>query len=86
MGVRIGCGGVSLTCHMPDAPLQAPFRTTSPCFCTVMVLAVNLSVQPSSNICLMDISVPDWRWGNMWAVLALVDSNDLRLSYTLWVA
>ena len=34
----------------------------------------------------MEISAPSWRWGNMCAVLALVDNKGLRLSYALLVA
>ena len=71
---------------MPDSPLRVPFRTNSPCFYTVMVVAVNVAVQPSSHSCPLDISAPDWRWRNMWDVLALVDSEGLRLSYDLWIA
>ena len=86
MGVGLGCGGVILNCHMPASPLRVPSRTTSPCFCTVMVVAANVDVQPSSHSCPMDISAPDRRWGNMWAVFALVESKGIRCSYALWVA
>ena len=86
MGVGLGCGGVSLTCHMPGSTLRLPSRNTSLCFCTVMVVAVNVAVHPSSHICHTDISAPDQRWGKMWAVFPLVDSKGIRLSSTLWVA
>ena len=34
----------------------------------------------------MEISAPDWSWGEMCAVLALVDNKDMGLSSALWVA
>ena len=80
------CVGVSLTCHMPAATLQVPSRTNSTCLFTVMVVAVNVAVHPSSHSCPMYISDPGWRWGNIWAVLDLVDSIGLWLSSALWVA
>ena len=51
-----------------------------------MCVAVNVVVQPSSHSCPMEISVPDWRWGKMCAVLDLVDNKGVRLSSALWVA
>ena len=66
------CDGVSLTCHMPASPLRLPSRTTSPCLCTVVVVAVNVAVQPSSHSCSMEISAPDWRWGKMWDIFPLL--------------
>ena len=85
VGVGLGCGGISLTFRMPAAPLQVPFMNTSTCFCTVMLVSANVAVQPSPHSCPMDIIDPDWRWGKMWDVLALVDSNGLRLNSALWV-
>ena len=35
VGVGLGCGGISLTFHMPAAPLQVPSMNTSTCFCTI---------------------------------------------------
>ena len=49
-----------------------------------MCVTVNVSVQPSSYSCPMDISPSDWRWGNMCAVLALVDNKGLKLSSALF--
>ena len=49
-------------------------------------MVVNVVVQPSSNSFPMDISAPDWRCGEMWAILDLVDSKGLRLSSAFWVA
>ena len=80
------CGGVGLTFHMPAYPLWLLSRTTSPCLCTVIVVAVNVDVQPSAHSFSMNISAPDWRWGKMRAILSLVDSKGLRLSSDLWVA
>ena len=77
---------ISLTHHLTAAPFWVPFRTITPCFCNVMVGAVIVAVQPSSHIFPMYISAPHWSWGEMWNVLALVDSNGLRLSSTFWVA
>ena len=85
--MRVGtCGGVSLTCHIPVSPLRFPSRTFSPCLFTVMVVVMNVDVQPSSNSCPMEISAPDWRWGEMCAIFALFDIKGLVLSYALWFA
>ena len=85
MGVGT-CAGVSLTCHIPNYPLRLPSRTTSTCLCTVIVVSVNVAVQPSSHSCPMEISAPDWMWVNMWAILDLVGIKGIRCSYALWVA
>ena len=65
---------------MPAASLRVPSSTKSPCLFTFMVVAVNVAIQPSSHIYPMDISAPDWRWGNMSDVLALLDKKGLMLS------
>ena len=83
MGVGIVCGGISLICHMPASPLRVTYRTKYPCFCTVMIVAVNVAVQPPSHSCPTYISSPDRRWGKMWGVFALVDSKGIRLSSAL---
>ena len=33
----------------------------------------------------MEISDPDWRWGNMCAVLYIVDNKGMGFSSILWV-
>ena len=71
---------------MLDSPLRLTYSTTSPCLCTFIVVSVNLSVQPSSHSCPMEISAPDWMWVKMWAILDLVDSKGIRFSSVLWVA
>ena len=78
------CGGVNLTCHVPTSPLILPSRTAHYCLCSVVLVAVNVAVQPSSRGCSVYISAPDWRWGEMWDILDLVDSKGLRLSSSVW--
>ena len=51
-----------------------------------MLVAVNVDLHSSSHSFPMEISAPDWRWGKMCAVLALVESKGIRCSYALWVA
>ena len=51
-----------------------------------MCLAVNVSVQTSSQSFPMDIRSPGCMWGEMWDVLSLVASNGLGLSSALCVA
>ena len=70
---------------MPTAPLQFPYSTTSTFLCTVILVAVNVAVHPSSHSFPMEISAPDWRWVEMCAVLDLVDKKGLRFSSSLWV-
>ena len=55
-------------------------------FSTMMCVNVNVYVHPSSHSCPMDISAPDWSWGNTCAVLSPVDNRGLRFIYSLWVA
>ena len=87
VGVGLGCGVVArCTYHIPATPLQVLSRTTYPFFSTIKCVAVNVAVQPSSHILPMEISAPDWRWGKMCDVLALVDNKGLRLISALWVA
>ena len=71
---------------MPVSPLKLLSRTFYSCLFTVMEVAVNVDVQPSSNICPKEISAPDWRWWKMCAIFDLVDSKGLMLSSSLWVA
>ena len=83
----LGCGVVAIcTCQMPSATLQVPSRTTSPFFCTVMLVALNVAVQPSSQIFPIYISAPYWRWGEMYSIFALVNNKVIMLSSSLWVA
>ena len=81
--VGLGCGGFSCTCHMPSDKLQVTSRTTSPCFFTVMVVKVNVSVHPSSHIFPIQINTPDWSWGKICDVLALFDNKGLSFSSAL---
>ena len=83
MRVGVGYGGVSCTCHMPAVPLLVPSRTTYTFLFTIMVVAVNVDVHPSSHSFPMKISNPDWRWGNMCAILVLVDRKRPRCSSAL---
>ena len=71
---------------MPVSPLHFPSRTFSPCLCTLMVVSVNVAVQPSSHSFPMEISAPDWRWGEMCDIFALIYSKGIGLSSALWVA
>ena len=80
------CVEVILTFHMPASPLRLLSRTIYPCLCTVIVVAVNVDVQPSSNSCPMEINAPNWRWGKIFAVFELVDNKGIRLSSDLWVS
>ena len=83
----LGCGVVArCNRHIPANPLRVTYRTTSNFLSTVMLVAFNVAVYPSSHSLPMDISAPDWRWGKMCAVLDLVDNKGLRLSSALWVA
>ena len=51
-------GGVSLTCHMRVSPLRLPSSNLSSYLCNIMVVEVNVDVQPLSHIRPMDISAP----------------------------
>ena len=83
----IGCGILPrCTCHMTAAPFWVPYRITSTFNSTVMCVAVNVDVQPSSNSCPMEINAPNWRWGKIFAVFELVDNKGIRLSSDLWVS
>ena len=76
----LGCGVVArCTCHMPAAPLRVPSRINSHIFSTIMCVAVNMAVQPSSHSCSMYISALDWMWGKMCSVLSPVDNKKLIL-------
>ena len=77
------CGGVSLTCYMPASPLQLPSRSFSSCLCAFIMITVNVAVHTSSHSYPMEISAPDWRWGEMCDIFALVYSKGLMLSYAL---
>ena len=80
------CSGVILTCQMSAYIFRFPSRTTSTCLCNVIVVEVNVLLHPSEHSFHMEIIAPDWRWGNMYAIFALVDSKGLMLSSALWVA
>ena len=83
----IGCGVVYMCkCHMPSIPLRVPYRTTSRFLSTVIFVAVNVDVHPSSHSLPVDISALYWRLGRVCYVLALIDNNWLCLSSSLWVA
>ena len=70
--VMIGCCVlVRCTSQMTATTLQVPSRNTSPFFSTVMCERENVAVQPSSHSCIIDISTPDWRWGEMCGVFLL---------------
>ena len=82
--MMIGCGVVDrCTYHMPATTFQVPSRTISTLFSTAMCVTVNMAVQPSPHICPTEISEPDWRWGKVCDVLALVDKKGLRSSSAL---
>ena len=83
--VVLGCGVVSCTFHIPYPPLRVPYRTTYPFLFTVVVVSVNVTVQPSSHSLPMKISAPGWRWGKMCDFLALVDSKMIRFSSSVCV-
>ena len=62
--VGIGCGVVArCTFHVPAAPWWVPSRINHCFFSTIMFMAVNMDVQPSSHSFPMYISAPYCRWG-----------------------
>ena len=74
------------TYHMPATNLRVISRTNFSFLSTIMCVAANVSIQPSSNIFPMEIIDPDWMWGKICAVLYIVDKKGIRLSSALWVA
>ena len=63
VSVGLGFGVVaSYTCHMPATPFKVRSRTIYPFFYTLICVAVNVAVHPSSHSFPMEISAPDWRW------------------------
>ena len=74
----IGCVVVDrFTCQIPENPLQAPSRNRLTLFYTLMCKSGNVALHPSSHNLPMNISAPDWRWGNMCSILSLVDNKGL---------
>ena len=85
------CGGgcvfalVVLTCHMPTKSLLWTYKTCLDCLNTFMYLAMNVDVQPSSHIKPMGIREPNWSWGKMCGVLALLDRCGIRRISSLYM-
>ena len=87
VGVGLGCGVVyRCTCHISDTSFRVLSRNMFPFFSTVIYVAVDIGIHPSSYIFSMKIIAPGWRWGNICATLALVDNNGLIFRSTLWVS
>ena len=62
VGMVFGCGVVvRFTCHTPDSSFQWPSRNMRPFFSTLMCVAENVAVYPSSHSFPMNIISHDWR-------------------------
>ena len=84
VGTGLVCGVVvRFTCHIPAANLQLPSMNRCHLFYTLMWVAVNVTIQPSSHSIPMKISDSDWVWGKMCAVFSLVVHKGLRFSSVL---
>ena len=71
---------------MPATNLWVPLSNMSPFFSTIICVAVNVDVQPSSHSFPMEISHPYWRWDKICDVLDLVYNKEVRFSSSLWFA
>ena len=86
------CGGgcvfalVILTCHMPTRSLRWTYKTCLDCLNTFMYLPMNLDVHPSSHINPIYTKEPDWSWGKMGGVLAMLDRCGVRWRSSLYMA
>ena len=84
--MRLGFGELDIfTFHIPDTHFLVPSSTIFLLFATVVCVAVNVDVQPSSHICHMEIIASNWRWrgGGGGYILDLVDNKGVRFCSTL---